>query len=388
MSQKLFIEKTRDIQINAKIGEKPDLPEKVLVKYSNGIKDKLSVEWESIEPSHIEQQNTFTITGELKPLRYPNPLIEQRADPFIYKHIDGYYYFTASVPEYDRIILRKAKTISELGTAEEKTIWKSHTSGEMARHIWAPEIHFIDGNWFIYFAAGHSDDKWAIRQYVLKNSSKNPLADNWQEKGKIKMNFESFTLDATTFTHRQNRYLVWAQKKGGNSNLYIAEMENPWTISGPQVKIAGPKYNWETAGFPVNEGPAVIKKGGQIFITYSASATDHHYCMGLLSAETDANLLETNSWHKKSEPVFTSNERTKEYGPGHNSFTVAEDETTDLLVYHSRSYKEIEGNPLYDPNRHTRVQKLFWTDKKEPYFAFPGYTIEGNKKVTATIKII
>lgn len=388
MSQKLFIEKTRDIQINAKIGEKPDLPEKVLVKYSNGIKDKLSVEWESIEPSHIEQQNTFTITGELKPLRYPNPLIEQRADPFIYKHIDGYYYFTASVPEYDRIILRKAKTISELGTAEEKTIWKSHTSGEMARHIWAPEIHFIDGNWFIYFAAGHSDDKWAIRQYVLKNSSKNPLADNWQEKGKIKMNFESFTLDATTFTHRQNRYLVWAQKKGGNSNLYIAEMENPWTISGPQVKIAGPKYNWETEGFPVNEGPAVIKKGGQIFITYSASATDHHYCMGLLSAETDANLLETNSWHKKSEPVFTSNERTKEYGPGHNSFTVAEDETTDLLVYHSRSYKEIEGNPLYDPNRHTRVQKLFWTDKKEPYFAFPGYTIEGNKKVTATIKII
>ncbi|VTR28221.1 Alpha-N-arabinofuranosidase 2 precursor [Serratia fonticola] len=28
---------------------------------------------------------------------YPNPLIEQRADPFIYRHSDGYYYFIASV---------------------------------------------------------------------------------------------------------------------------------------------------------------------------------------------------------------------------------------------------------------------------------------------------
>lgn len=27
-----------------------------------------------------------------------NPLIEQRADPWIYKHTDGYYYFIASVP--------------------------------------------------------------------------------------------------------------------------------------------------------------------------------------------------------------------------------------------------------------------------------------------------
>ena len=43
---------------------------------------------------------------------YANPLIEQRADPWIYKHTDGAYYFTASVPEYDRIELRRAEAIS------------------------------------------------------------------------------------------------------------------------------------------------------------------------------------------------------------------------------------------------------------------------------------
>ena len=33
---------------------------------------------------------------------------------------------------------------------------------------------------------------------------------------------------------------------------------------------------------------------------------------------------------------------------------------TDVLVYHARDYRDITGDPLYDPNRHTRVQRLYW----------------------------
>lgn len=39
--------------------------------------------------------------------QWPNPFIEQRADPFILR--DGsHYYFIASVPEYDRLEIRRA----------------------------------------------------------------------------------------------------------------------------------------------------------------------------------------------------------------------------------------------------------------------------------------
>ncbi|OQO69800.1 hypothetical protein BH741_00005 [Enterococcus faecium] len=48
---------------------------------------------------------------------YRKPLIIQRADPFIYKHEDGYYYFIASVPSYDRIELRRSRTIAGLAYA-------------------------------------------------------------------------------------------------------------------------------------------------------------------------------------------------------------------------------------------------------------------------------
>ena len=47
-----------------------------------------------------------------KELRYNEPWILQRADPYVYRHTDGNYYFTASVPAYDRIVLRKSKTLA------------------------------------------------------------------------------------------------------------------------------------------------------------------------------------------------------------------------------------------------------------------------------------
>ncbi|QLH26445.1 family 43 glycosylhydrolase [Streptomyces sp. Rer75] len=306
--------------------------------------------------------------------RYVNPLVRNRADPHIFKHTDGYYYFTATAPEYDRIILRRSRTLRGLATASESVIWKKHTSGDMGAHIWAPEIHFIDGKWYVYFASAPAGDVWKIRMWVLENASANPFAGTWTEKGRIATPIDSFSLDASTFVHRGTRYLTWAQSNpdvGNNSSIYIAKMANPWTITGPQVEISRPTYDWETRGYKVNEGPSVLEKNGRLFLTYSASATDANYCMGLLTASADSDPLVAASWKKSPQPVFTSNDTTKQYGPGHNSFTVAEDGRTDVLVYHARQYKDITGDPLNDPNRHTRIQTLGWKADGTPDFGVP-----------------
>jgi GH43 family beta-xylosidase len=88
---------------------------------------------------------------------FHNPIVLQRADPWVYLHTDGCYYFTASVPEYDRIELRRSRTIQGLGSAEPVTIWSKYAVGPMSANIWAPEIHYIDGKWYIYFAAARVD---------------------------------------------------------------------------------------------------------------------------------------------------------------------------------------------------------------------------------------
>ena len=308
----------------------------------------------------------------------PKPLIPQRADPFVYKHTDGYYYFTASVPKYDGIELRRSKTLAGLATAIPKMVWMKPATGPYSELIWAPEIHFNDGAWYVYFAAAPSReikyDLFQHRMYALCCQDANPLDGEWTFCGQVETPIDTFCLDATTFYHKDELYYLWAQKEPGirgNSNLLLAKMESPTKIKGEITRLSIPELDWEIVGFWVNEGPNVLKRNGKIFLTYSASATDENYAMGLLYADLDSDLMDAKSWTKVQEPVFNTNAELSMFGPGHNSFTVDE-EGNDILVYHCRQYTEIEGDPLWNPDRHTFIKRLHWDEQGMPVFGVPG----------------
>ncbi len=304
-------------------------------------------------------------------LKFDNPLAEKRADPWVWKDTDGTYYFIATAPEYDRIILREAKTINGLKTAEEKVIWTKHETGVMGAHIWAPELHKIDGKWYVYFAAGETENIWNIRMWVLSCKSKNPMKGKWKEEGQVKTDVSSFSLDATVLEHKGKNYLIWAQnihQWAGGTSLVMAEMKSPTEITGPEIVITDPVYNWERQKYNVNEGPAVIKNDGKIFVAYSASATNHNYCLGLLWIDEDEDIMDVSKWNKSPGPVFYTNEDLKRYGPGHNSFTVSEDGTKTIMIYHARDYKGIQGHELSDPNRATRAREVKWLETGFPDF--------------------
>jgi GH43 family beta-xylosidase len=309
---------------------------------------------------------------ENQPLNIDNPIVLQRADPWIYRDpASGCYQFIGSSPGFDQIEIRSSCRINDLKLAEPAVIWRKRDAGPMSANIWAPELHRIDDVWYVYFAAGDVDKPFSIRMYALSNPDRDPTSDNWQEEGQVTSHLDSFALDATRFEHRGKAYMVWAQQDKAasyNSALWIAEMDSPTSIKEPVVAITEPTLDWETRGYKVNEGAAVIIRHGRVFMTYSASATDHRYTMGLLWADEDADLLDPNSWNKSPQPVFSTNERLSRYGPGHNSFVLAEDGRTDLMIYHSRDYLELKGSPLTDPNRHARARVLHWDANGFPVF--------------------
>lgn len=320
----------------------------------------------------MERERNGVLTG------FNKAFIEQRADPYVYRHTDGKYYFTASVPAYDRIVLRCSDSLEGLRNAPEKTIWTKHESGDMSRHIWAPELHFLDGKWFIYFAASREEDIWRLRPYILECEGSDPMTDKWVERGMIQRSdddiysFEAFSLDATIFENKGKRYYVWAEKVSVGiqiSNLYIAEMESPYKLKTAQVLLTTPDYDWERVDIWVNEGPAVIKSGGRIFLTYSASATGECYCMGMLSIGDDEDILDPRAWKKERQPVLKSDREKGFFGPGHNSFTKSED-GADVVIFHARTYSEIMGDPLYDPNRHAFAMRMEWSDGGFPVFDY------------------
>lgn len=325
---------------------------------------------------------------------YPNPFIEQRADPYIiYDDENKCYYFTASYPAYydadhgyDRIILRKADSLSGLadengGKEKEITIWRAPSEGLLAKHIWAPEMHKINGSWYVFFAAGSSTNIWAIRPYVLvcQNNAEPYNEDSWKKgdgsyevhaaTSKDERYFKNMSLDMTHFEHKGKHYVIWADIIG-QSTLYMQEINpsKPWEgISDTVVKLTAPEYGWERDCERVNEGAAILKHDDRIFCAFSASGTGPEYCIGLLYADADSDLMNENSWTKLPYPLLTSADVPGEYGPGHNSFTV-DAGGNPVFVYHARSeecYNNkcewAECSPLYDPCRHARVKNVQWT---------------------------
>ena len=80
-------------------------------------------------------------------------------------------YVAATTAERDRIeIPPHARSQRPFYCRNESRSAQTHL-GPMSAHIWAPEIHHIDGKWYIYFTASRADAIWEVRPYVLVNES-------------------------------------------------------------------------------------------------------------------------------------------------------------------------------------------------------------------------
>jgi GH43 family beta-xylosidase len=302
---------------------------------------------------------------------FTNPLLpEGHADPWVIYH-DGYYYYCGS-GENHTIFIIKSKTLSDIGQKEKVIVWKAPEFGDHSQEIWAPELHWINDRWYIFYAAddGNNDNH---RMFVLESASQDAQG-TYIDKGKITDPSDKWAIDGTVLRKNDGSlYFIWSGWEGDVNeaqNLYIAPLskEEPWKITGERVMISSPVYEWERKGFPyVNEGPQVLKKNGKIFVVYSASGSwTPDYCLGMLTTDEDSDVLHPDSWRKSPVPVFTRNDSEGVYGVGHASFTHSPDFSEDWIVYHGMS----------NPNagwlgRSPRIQKFTWNSDGTPNFGAP-----------------
>lgn len=159
---------------------------------------------------------------------YVNPLFPEGADPSALFH-NGKYYYTHGTE--DKIMLWETSDITDMAHAVCKIVWKPQDPSNSC-HLWAPEIHYINDKWYIYYAAddGNTDNH---QLYVLENSSPDPMEGKFEMKGSIITNPEwNWGIQATTFEHKGVRYLAWSgwPKRRTNAEtqcIYIARMKDP-----------------------------------------------------------------------------------------------------------------------------------------------------------------
>ncbi|NII29178.1 family 43 glycosylhydrolase [Pseudoflavitalea sp. X16] len=336
----------------------------------------------------IRQKDSVTGTQDLfefRNLNFQNPIVNaSRPDPYVAQK-DGYYYFLYT--KGNKIAITKTPSMSLLAAMPETTVWTPPANTDHSKAIWAPELHFLSGKWYIYFAANDTSANDNHRMFVLENANADPTTGTWTFKGKIFDSTDQWAIDGSVLTIGTTNYFVWSGWENVATRykqyIYLATMSNPWTINGPRVKISSPTNNWEkhepsSLGAGVNEGPIMLQKDASspVFIIYSASRyTSDNYCLAQIQLKSGGDPTVAADWINKKQ-VFVRNDANSVYGPGHNGFFTSSYtdgngllRTENWFVYHARSIAATTNGA-----RAPRMQKLTWNTDGSPNFGTAAAT--------------
>lgn len=284
--------------------------------------------------TETEEETTVNVT--YNPVQ--NPVAPTGADPWVVRHGDKYYYcYARHTAGVGGVAVSEISSIDQLANLRSRQVYTAPIDQvtPYSFEYWAPELHYINGEWYIYVAADDGNNE-THRMYVLKGTSQDPT-DPFEFVGKITDPSDKWAIDGTVMQLGDELYFIWSGWEGDVNvaqNIYIAHMSDPCTIDSERVCLSVPEYSWEKNGQPyINEGPAVLQHDGKTFVAYSASGSwTDDYCLGLLTLVGD-DPLNPDHWEKSQTAVFRKRTGVA-YGPGHCSFTTASDGSV-WMVYHA-----------------------------------------------------
>lgn len=329
-------------------------------RYNDGSTSSKKVVWD-LSKVDFTKPGTYTATGTVTQPTFHNskPLFEARPDPQMVKYNGKFYFISTDEHGQGRIYIRQSNTLEGIKNSTERLLLDGTSFPQLfTACLWAPELHVIEGQLYLFFSGSLTN--WSgVQSHVMKlKEGGDPMKTaDWETPIRVKdqdgnnlydADTQGITLDMTYFQVGDQGYVVWAQRQlhpvDTGSWLYIAtvDKEEPWQLTGERMVICKPDYGWDNNGTFVVEGPFVLQKDGKIYLTFSGSGTDHTYCVGLLTASEDGNLLEASSWRKRNFPIFTSWSVAGQYGPGHNAY-IMDDDGLVYNIYHAKWNKGIRS---------------------------------------------
>src|SRR3569833_3301989 len=112
----------------------------------------------------------------------------------------GFYYYCESRNKR-HIYIRRSRTIAGIGNDPGVRVWTAPTSGANCDNLWAPELHLIDGRWFIYYAADNGENA-NHRMWVIEAEGSDPRDKN-ECRGQLETG--GWAIDGTVLTLGRRR---------------------------------------------------------------------------------------------------------------------------------------------------------------------------------------
>jgi len=349
-------------------GEKNNLAEKhpeIVARLDEAVRD-----WNARMPVDASDPK-FAKSGSLPKNLFINP-IGEGADPWVIRDPNTERYLWCFSEGNRGITIHSSKNLTSFG--DKHIVWSAPKSGPFSRQVWAPELHFLQGKYVIYFAASDGENKNHLA-YALQSKTADPLGEYelhgpFQTGDTDEQNL--WAIDMTPLEHAGKLYAIWSGWDGPETDrqfLYIAEMESPVKLATRRVLLCqNDTHPWEFTedggrGRGLNEGPQVLKNGKRTFLTYSCGASWlPTYKLGLLEL-TGTDPLDPNSWTKFKKPAFQSTRKT--FGVGHSCFVKSPDQSEWWHIFHAKR----DRNPGW--RRAIFVQPFKWSNDGLPIFGKP-----------------
>ncbi len=351
---------------------------RAIARYNDGSIASKSVEWD-VSKVDFSKPGACTATGTVTQPTFNNSqaLFHARPDPQMVKYNGKFYFISTDENGQGKIYIRQSDTLEGIKNSSETLLLDGNSFPQLFKTcLWAPELHVIEGKLYIFFAGSLTN--WSgVQSHVmqLKEGGDPMVTADWETPIRVQdmdgnnlydTDTQGITLDMTYFQVGEQGYVAWAQRQlhpvDTGSWLYIAtvDKERPWQLTSERTAFCKPDYGWDNNNTFVVEAPFTIQKDGKIYLTFSGGATDHTYCIGLMTASADSNLLDASSWRKRNAPILTSWSVPGQYGPGHNAYIV-DDDGVMYNIYHAkwgrsatrsasirRVHFDIDGEPVLD----------------------------------------
>lgn len=312
------------------------------------------------EPTNL----AFDANG-INNLYYQNPVANFGSapilgDPFLYYEEDEklfYLYGTTGGSRFDYYISKDLMNWEFGGTCFEPT-----DEDWCHSRLWAPEMHKINGKYWLYYSAGASSSATLHCSVAVADSPKGPFT-NYISEGidgsEPRFVFEFPTIDGHVFQDDNGSlYYYFAKDQvNGISTIWGVELENPYTVKSECEPVqltrvgyanmsSNEKREWEAVQGNWNEGPFMVKHDGKYYLTYSANSyTSKYYGVGYAVSNTPLG-----NFYKPDDSMLLGTEKQKDSskewdyvsGTGHHMFINIGSQS--YVVYHKHYNIKEAGN--------------------------------------------
>jgi GH43 family beta-xylosidase len=278
------------------------------------------------------------------------------ADPFVLRHNGEYYAYGTAGGEGEGV---------QVLYSPDMVHWHPQPACLMdSQHIWAPEVTYRDGVFYMYYSAGGAEGEGHQLRVATSPTPLGPFVP----RPNILTPDEPFSIDASPFQDDDGTWYLFYCKdflegERVGTGIVVDRLVQMDQLAGEARVVVRPHADWQIfqkdrfwydkqwdAWYTV-EGPFAVKRNGKVYLFFSGGAwKEQNYGLSWAVADHPLGPYELQTGEA---PSLLATVPDKIIGPGHACVATGPDAAKQFIVYHA-----------WDPEhtgRTMRIDPLTWT---------------------------